>query len=497
MKLTELFPENEFRDVLSFAGSELNGETEIKTLTSDSRKAGKDSVFVCINGSEADGHEYVPNAYKNGCRIFVCEHAVTVPGETALVIAVPDTRKALALLAERFYGSPAKKLKLIGITGTKGKSTVAEFIYRILNDSGRKAGIIGTCGIRFGTVERTTGNTTPDALELASVFSEMYSAGMEYVVMEVSSQACLLDRIYGLHFDRAVFTNLYHDHIGPSEHPTFENYKECKKSLFRMADISVINGDDCYAHEMISGIAPEKCLFFGCDTESSRKVPYYRAENITRWNEKGIYGMSFDCRGVRFYIRMPGIINVSNAMAAISVCESLGLSLTVISDKLRSATVRGRFETYESGGRTFVIDYAHNGTSLESALRILRDYTSGRLIVLFGSVGGRTQLRRSEMGEAADRLADFCIVTSDNPDAESPDDIIDDIVLHIKHCPYIRISDRADAIRYAVENAKRGDVVLLAGKGHEEYQLIDGKKISFSERDILGKVLEEMYSPVS
>ncbi len=496
MKLTELFPENEFKEIISFAGSELSGETEIKTLTSDSRKAGKDSIFVCINGSEADGHEYVPNAYKLGCRIFVCEHAVTIPGESALVIAVPDTRKTLALLAERFYGSPAKKLKLIGITGTKGKSTVAEFIYRILNDSGRKAGIIGTCGIRFGVEKRITGNTTPDALELASVFSEMYRAGIEYVVMEVSSQACLLDRIYGLHFERAVFTNLYYDHIGPSEHPTFENYKECKKSLFRMADISVINSDDHYARDMISGIASENLLFFGCASEGSRTAPYYRAENIARWNEKGIYGMTFDCRDVRFYIRMPGTINVSNAMAAISVCESLGLSLVEISERLRNVTVRGRFETYESDGRTFVIDYAHNGASLESALKILRAYTSGRLIVLFGSVGGRTQLRRSEMGEAADRLADFCIVTSDNPDAESPEDIIDDIVLNIKHCPHIGIPDRADAIRYAVENAKPGDVVLLAGKGHEEYQLIDGKKISFSERDILKKALEEMYSLV-
>ncbi len=497
MKLTELFPENEFGEIFNFAGSELSGETEIKTITSDSRKAGRNSVFVCINGSEADGHEYVPNAYKLGCRIFVCEHAVTVPGESALVIAVPDTRKTLALLSERFYGNPAEKLKLIGITGTKGKSTVAEFVYRILNDSGRKAGIIGTCGIRFGAEERTTGNTTPDALELASVFAEMCSAGMEYVVMEVSSQACLLDRIYGLHFDRAVFTNLYYDHIGPSEHPDFENYKECKKSLFKSADVSIINSDDHYAHEMISEIAPEKCLFFGCDSEAGRKAPYYLAENITRWNKDGVYGMSFDCGGVRFYIRMPGIINVSNAMAAISVCESLGLSFSDISEKLRNVTVRGRFETYESGGRTFVIDYAHNGTSLESALKILRAYTSGRLIVLFGSVGGRTQMRRSEMGEVADRLADFCIVTSDNPDTESPEDIINDIVLNIKHCPYIRIQDRADAIRYAVENAKRGDVVLLAGKGHEEYQLINGKKISFSERDILEKALEEMYSPVS
>ena len=184
MKLTELFPENEFGEIFNFAGSELSGETEIKTITSDSRKAGRNSVFVCINGSEADGHEYVPNAYKLGCRIFVCEHAVTVPGESALVIAVPDTRKTLALLSERFYGNPAEKLKLIGITGTKGKSTVAEFVYRILNDSGRKAGIIGTCGIRFGAEERTTGNTTPDALELASVFAEMCSAGMEYVVMD-------------------------------------------------------------------------------------------------------------------------------------------------------------------------------------------------------------------------------------------------------------------------------------------------------------------------
>lgn len=189
--------------------------------------------------------------------------------------------------------------------------------------------------------------------------------------------------------------------------------------------------------------------------------------------------MTFDCRDVRFYIRMPGTINVSNAMAAISVCESLGLSLVEISERLRNVTVRGRFETYESDGRTFVIDYAHNGASLESALKILRAYTSGRLIVLFGSVGGRTQLRRSEMGEAADRLADFCIVTSDNPDAESPEDIIDDIVLNIKHCPHIGIPDRADAIRYAVENAKRGDVVLLAGKGQRNISLLMVKRLVF------------------
>ncbi len=497
MKISELFPADIYGNIAGAAP-----DSDISVLTADSRRAGKESVFVCIRGAAADGHEYAPAAYRRGCRVFVCEYRPDIPSD-ALVITVPDARRAVADLAERFYGYPASQLKLIGITGTKGKSTVAEFIYRILSDAGYSAAVIGTCGVRFGSFSGKTDNTTPDALALAELFVQMRDSGVEYVVMEVSSQAFKLDRVYGLHFDYAVFTNLSPDHIGPTEHPDFEDYVSNKAKLFREAKHCVINAGSRYASRMADSAGSADISFYGiaeqCTGVSGTKPlseVRWLAESPGIYSAAGAHGMEFDCCGDTYRVKMPGMFSVCNALAAIAVCRDIGILPDPICRTLSEISVPGRFETIEAHGRTFVIDYAHNGVSLESSLSVLRNYTGGRLIVLFGSIGGRAQLRRREMAEVADRLADFCIVTSDNPDREDPDAIIDEICLYIKKSPFIRISDRGEAIRYAVSRAERGDVVLLAGKGHENYQLVNGKKLPFSERAVIEKALEEAYQPV-
>ena len=498
MKISELFPADIYGDITGAAP-----DSDISVLTSDSRKAGEGSVFVCIRGAAADGHEYAPAAYRQGCRVFVCERCIGIPSD-ALVITVPDARRAVADLAQRFYGYPASQLKLIGITGTKGKSTVAEFIYRILSDAGYSAAVVGTCGVRFGSFSGKTDNTTPDALALAELFSKMRGCGVEYVVMEVSSQAFKLDRVYGLHFDYAVFTNLSPDHIGPTEHPDFEDYMSNKAKLFRAAAHCVINADSRYAACMAGSADSADISFYGIDGQRHDGItdngPHteikWLAESPRIYSAAGAHGMEFECRGDTYRVKMPGMFSVCNALAAIAVCRDIGILPDSICRTLSGISVPGRFETIEAHGRTFVIDYAHNGVSLESSLSVLRKYTGGRLTVLFGSIGGRAQLRRREMAEAADRLADFCIVTSDNPDREDPDSIIDEICSYIKKRPFIRISDRGEAIRYAVARAERGDVVLLAGKGHEDYQLVNGKKLPFSERAMIEKALEEAYQPV-
>lgn len=496
MKIKELFPADIYGNI-----ADAVSENEISVLTADSRKAGEGSVFVCIKGAVSDGHEYAPAAYRQGCRVFVCERRLAIPSD-ALQITADSTRRAAADLAERFYGYPAASLKLIGITGTKGKSTVAEFIYRILSQAGFRAAVIGTCGVRFGSFSGKTDNTTPDALALAELFARMRSSGIEYAVMEVSSQAFKLDRVYGLHFDYAVFTNLSPDHIGPTEHPDLEDYISNKAKLFRAADRCVINADSRYADRMTDGVCGGIARYgvegsspAGADG-SERSETEWLAESPRIYSAAGAHGMEFECRGDTYRVKMPGMFSVYNALAAIAVCRDIGISPDSVCRTLSGISVPGRFETVEAHGRTFVIDYAHNGVSLENSLGVLRNYVTGRLTVLFGSIGGRAQLRRREMAEVADRLADFCIVTSDNPDREDPDAIIDEICSYIKKRPFIRISDRGEAIRYAVAHAERGDVVLLAGKGHEDYQLVNGKKLPFSERAVIEKALAEAYQPV-
>lgn len=471
-------------DIITASGTHTvpDADIEITALTTDSRSARRGSLFVCISGARSDGHDFAASAYESGCRCFLAERPLDL-AKDASVTVVSSTRRALAVIAQRFYGEPAASLRLIGITGTKGKSTTAELIRSGLEAAGRRTGIIGTCGIGYGGSLRPSANTTPDALELARTLADMRDAGVETVVMEVSSQAYKLDRVYGLHFAEGVFTNLSPDHIGPTEHANMEEYISSKARLFAASALSVLNADDAQCGRMAHS-ATGDVIGYGIDSACA-----LRAEDIRETSVCGNAGMSFEVGGVRFTVAMPGIFSVYNALAAIAVLRAEGVGDGVISETLRRAHVRGRLESFSDGERRFIIDYAHNGASLASVLSVLRPHTEGRLIVLFGSIGGRAELRRRELAEAADGVADLCIVTSDNPDFEDPDAIIAEICSYLKVTPSVRIADREQAIQYAVRTAERGDTVLLAGKGHEDYQIVCGKKVPFSERAILEREL--------
>ncbi len=468
-------------------------DAEITSLTRDSRLACRGSLFVCIKGAVSDGHDFALSAYQNGARVFLAEKPLSLPDD-ATVFIVENTREALAAVSAEFYGQPQKALHLVGITGTKGKTTTALTAYHILNSAGIPTGYIGSNGVRFGNYKYQTANTTPESCELYKYMRRMADAGIKCLVMEVSSQAIYLDRVHGLDFDTCAFTNLYTDHIGGSEHPTFEHYRDSKQRLFteHNAKNIIYNADDPYAEYMIKNADGNKI------SVSLKGQADIRAEALKTPKDKLCVSFDMVFGELRFptSVSAPGDFSVYNALITAGICRCVGLSPSRIASLLPSAVIDGRFETVDAvPGATFVIDYAHNGASLEAALKALREYKPKRLICLFGSVGGRTINRRRELGDVASRLADLCILTSDNPDFEPPENVIADIAKSFDTpdaCKYISIPDRREAIRYAAKHARRGDIILLAGKGHEDYQLINGKKLPFSERAIIKEAVEEM-----
>ncbi len=435
----------------------------IHDIAYNSKKAADGILFVCLTGAVTDGHRYAADAYIRGSRVFVCEKDIALP-EDAVIIKVENTRKALAILSAVFFDHPEKKLTIIGVTGTKGKSTITEMIRHILEKNGIPAASIGTVGIRIGDTLTPTANTTPESYELFRLFSEIEQKGIRHIVMEVSSQGVKLDRIYGISFDIAVMTNLSEDHIGASEHADFEEYKSCKKELFRRTAHAVFNADDPYFEEFFT-IADIPRL-----TYSIKEDADFHAKALTPvMTESGFFTeflLETKNEKAEASLPFPGEFSVSNALAAIAVSNLLGISAINAANALSDVTVKGRFEVIPTPifGAVFVIDYAHNGESLSSALRALRSYQPNRLICLFGSVGGRTEIRRRELGIAASLYGDFSIITDDNPDKEASADIIADIEKHMNHAPHIAIPDRKEAIEYAVSMANEGDIILLAGK---------------------------------
>lgn len=461
-------------------------DRKINDICHDSRKATDGSVFVCIKGADADGHNYARSAYNKGCRVFIVEDEVDLP-EDAITVKQENTRIALARLSAAFYRHPSGELKIIGITGTKGKTTTALFIHHILNENGIKAGYIGSNGIDFDSYHFDTVNTTPESLELHKYMRRMVECGVKWLVMEVSSQALYLERVHGINFDVCIFTNLSPDHIGDKEHPTFEHYRDSKRSLFRKHSPKYIicNYDDAATPDMIRDTSARVISF------SATKSADYSAEKISLYRDSKALGVSFRLRhgpaSEDVFLAFPGEFSVYNAMAALAAASLVGVELKSAVHSLASARIRGRFETYFTDRNvTFVIDYAHNKVSLSSALSTLRRYEPKRLICLFGSVGGRTFERRRELAEVASALADLSIITSDNPDSEPPMNTIDEIASYFSSgAAYMKIADRKDAILKAIDVSEEGDIVLLAGKGHEDYQLVSGKKLPFSEREIL------------
>ncbi len=463
-------------------------DTDITYICHDSRKAGPDSLFICICGYVSDGHNYATSAYNNGARVFVAQRQLSLPDD-ALVLTVQDTRIALAMLAATIYDRPADKLHVIGITGTKGKTTTALMIHGVLEKLAIPSAYIGTNGIDFCGRHYATANSTPESLDLHEYMAQMVECGVKYVVMEVSSQSLKLHRVHGIKFDTCIFTNLYPDHIGGVEHADMEEYKSCKRMLFSFDGIRdiLINADDPEAAYMTAD-ARAPITSFGM-----RKGCGWRGEKVRAEICYRVPGTAFEChtpdgQALPVSIPFPGDYSVYNALCALAVCDKLGIPLADSTAALSVVRVKGRFEPVFLPSRpdsTFIIDYAHNGASLRSVLEALRAYKPKRLICLFGSVGDRTQMRRGELGAVASELADLSILTSDNPGNESPDKIIAEIAAAFDHDRYVCIPDRAEAIAYAVKIARPGDAIVLAGKGHETYQYVRGKYLPFSEREIL------------
>ena len=466
-------------------------QTEITTLINDSRKAEKGSVFVCISGAVSDGHSYAADVAAKGAAALVVEHEVDVPADVT-VILVKNTRYALALMSAAYFGYPAEKMKIIGITGTKGKTTTTYMIKSILDGVGHKVGLIGTIEAIIGEKHIPAANTTPESYTIHKYFAEMAEAGCDCVVMEVSSQGLMLHRTAGIPFEIGIFTNLGKDHIGPNEHKDFEDYKRCKGLLFRQCRLGIANVDDKYFKDVFRN-ATCRVETFGFSENAD-----LRAENIKLVSRPGYLGVAYHVSGLMDFdveIDIPGKFSVYNSLTAIAVCRHFQVPVEKIKEVLKQAKVKGRIEMIKvSDEFTLMIDYAHNAMSLESLLTTLKEYNPKRLVCLFGCGGNRSRDRRYEMGEVSGRLADLTIITSDNPRFEEPQDIIDDIKIGIGRTDgkYVEICDRKEAIKYAIANGQPGDVIVLAGKGHEDYQEIRGVKHPMDERVLIAEVLEEL-----
>ena len=470
----------------------LQGSTSISfhDIRNDSRKVQPGDLFFCISGAVSDGHKYVQDVAEKGAAVIVVEKPVAVP-DTVTVIRVENTRYAMGMISSAFYGNPSEKLKVIGLTGTKGKTTTTYMIREMLERSGIKTGLIGTIEIMDGKQRIPANNTTPESMLLHKYLRDMVDNGCQAVVMEVSSQGLMLDRVAGVSFDYGIFTNLSKDHIGPNEHASFEEYRDWKAKLFTLCKTGIFNVDDANAGYMMEHATCEK-VTYGEQADAD-----YRAQDVELYREKGVLGIQYTLCGkleAKIVVDLPGEFSVHNSLAAIAVADLLQVSVADIQNILKEVKVRGRVEMIPiSDAFTLMIDYAHNAMALESLLTALRAYNPKRLIPLFGCGGNRSRDRRFEMGEVSGTMADFTIITSDNPRDEEPLAIMDDIETGMKKTTgaYVKIADRKEAIRYAILHAKEGDVVVLAGKGHEDYQEIHGVKHHMDERELICEILEE------
>ena len=473
-------------------------EQEVSTLVYDSRKVEAGSVFVCISGAAFDGHRFIADVAAKAAAAVVVERSVAqleVPEEALqglTLIRVKDTRYALALMSAAYFGYPAEKLKVIGITGTKGKTTTTYMIKSILDDVGYKVGLIGTIEAIIGEKHIPAANTTPESYTIHEYFAEMAEAGCDCVVMEVSSQGLMLNRTAGIPFEIGIFTNLGRDHIGPNEHKDFEDYMHCKAILFRQCKLGIANVDDIHFQDIF---ARATCRV---ETFGFSKKADLRAVDTRLVSRPGYLGVAYHVTGKMDFdveIDIPGMFSVYNSLTAIAVCGHFGVPVEAVKKALGAAKVKGRVELVKvSDEFTLMIDYAHNAMSLESLLTTLREYDPTRLVCLFGCGGNRSKDRRYEMGETSGRLADLTIITSDNPRFEEPQAISEDIKIGmgLTEGKYVEICDRKEAIRYAIEHGRRGDVIVLAGKGHEDYQEIKGVKHPMDERVLIAEVVEEL-----
>lgn len=465
----------------------VNGDqnAEISGIAYDSRRVKPGDLFVCIKGFKVDGHEFISQAIGQGAAAVIVEKEVEdvkVP-----MIKVKNSRRALALISAAFFSNPSSKFKLIGVTGTNGKTTTTYLIKTILEQGGSKVGLIGTNQNMIGDKVLPAERTTPESLELQQLFSDMVKEKVDYVVMEVSSHSLELNRVDGCNFEIGIFTNITQDHL--DFHVTMENYLKAKTTLFKRCKKGIINIDDSSSEYILNNGTCEM-ITFGIDKEAD-----IHAKDI-EISEKGVkfdvdtpYGSKFIELGI------PGRFSVYNALGSIGACLALGISLEQIQQGLKQAKgVPGRAQIVETGKDfTVLIDYAHTPDGLENILNTVNGFAKGRVVTLFGCGGDRDKTKRPIMGEIAGKLSDFCIITSDNPRTEDPLQILNHIEEGIKKtdCSYVVIENRFEAIKYALENAKKDDVIVLAGKGHETYQILKDRVIHFDEKEIVESILRE------
>lgn len=487
MKLAEIINELKYEVVQGSV------DCEVSDIIMDSRKLIDGCVFVAISGSNSDGHDYICEAAKmKACAVVVSKEGDYDRYPDLTVIKVEDTRYAAALMAAAFFNYPARELFTIGITGTKGKTTTTYMVKNVLDACGIKTGLIGTIETIIGDEHIPSSNTTPEAYTIQKSFRRMADSGIKAVVMEVSSQGLMLHRTAGILFDIGVFTNLEKDHIGPNEHTSMEHYMQCKGMLFKQCRTGIVNCDDAHMEKVLSGHTCE------LETYGLSDKADYKAENIEFFHENGHIGTRYNITGrvcEDITLSMPGIFSVYNSLCAVAITSHFNVDSAILKKALFDVKVKGRIEPVRVSDKfTVLIDYAHNAMSLYSILKTLREYNPGRIVCLFGCGGNRSRDRRFEMGEVSGKYADLTIITSDNPRYEEPQAIIDDIKTGIEKTDgrYVEIINRKDAIKYAIENGREGDIILLAGKGHEDYQEIRGVKYPMDERVLIAEVMKEL-----
>lgn len=468
-------------------------DREVTAVIMDSRKIEAGCMFICIAGANFDGHSCSMEAAEKGASVIVTEKEVELPEMSDItLIRVESTRYAMAFISAAWFGHPADTLKVIGVTGTKGKTTTTYLVKSILEHAGYKTGLVGTIETIIGEKHIPAHNTTPESYTLQKDFREMLDNGCQVCVMEVSSQGLMLHRTQGFLFELGIFTNLEPDHIGPNEHKDMADYMRCKGLLFKQCRRGIVNCDDMHWQQVLKGHTCE------LETYGLHKDASLRVENLTLIKKPGELGVEFDVKGLLDFhaeVPAPGRFSVYNALAAIAICRHFEVDIKDIQEALLQAHVKGRIEMVKvSDEFTLMIDYAHNAMALESLLTTLREYEPHRLISLFGCGGNRSKLRRYEMGEVSGKLADFTIITSDNPRFEEPLAIIEDIKTGMAKTDgkYIEIPDRKEAIRYAITHGEPGDIIVLAGKGHEDYQEIKGIQYPMDERVLIAEILKEL-----
>ena len=483
--------------LIGLEGLKVKGDLEIdvKGIASNSKEIKEGYLFVAIKGFEVDGHKYVEDAIKAGAIAVMIEEgcdlkSLKIPAEVTVVMA-KNTREGLAISSSNFYGNPSSKFKLIGVTGTKGKTTTTFMIKEILEKAGKKVGLIGTIAIYInGKKMKESDRTTPESLELQQIFAKMAEEGVEAVVMEVSSQSLKLHRVDGCEFDMVLFTNFSEDHISAKEHPDMQDYFQSKLKLFEMCKTGIVNTDDLYGAKIPRLFPDSNITTYGIDNYAN-----LLAKDITITNSYVDFKVKITDRNERVKTCIPGRFSVYNSLAAICVAQKFGISPEIVKEALLEVRVPGRSELVDNKLEIpIMIDYAHSPESLQNILQAVKSYTRGRVISVFGCGGDRDSSKRPVMGEISGRIADYTIITSDNPRTEEPKEIINQIEEGIKKTKgkYSVIIDRTEAIKYAIKMANKRDIIVLAGKGHETYQEINGEKHPYDERIIVRKIIEKI-----